>query len=203
MTMAEQRGGYRRPSKQESFSGVGKNSRRTDKQAIKSPNVQDSTDLQVNDRERIRQGQQVAPLSKTSSPSVSSAPRSLSSPQPSGGGPMALPENIFSMPSTRPGEDPMTPASEPPIEPEDDMEVVLAFLAYNPDIQDQAALQMLKDHRATKQAPEMPAVVPPVTSPGSTTEPGEPEPVELGSASLAEPGLQPTATAVEANVEEM
>lgn len=100
--MASERGGYRRPSEQQTISGIGKNSRRTDRQAIKSPNVQDSTDLQVGDRERIRQGQKVQSLSRTPPPRVSAPPRG--SPSPAGGGAGSLPDFLTEMPTNRPDE---------------------------------------------------------------------------------------------------
>ena len=101
--MADKRGGYRRPSDPSSYSGAGKNSKRTDgRQAIKSPNVQDSTDLSVGDGERIRQGQQVQRLSETPSPSVSAPPRG--SPSSAAGGGAGIPPLAFEMESKRPDE---------------------------------------------------------------------------------------------------
>lgn len=173
--MAEQ-GGYRRPSKQQSFSGVGKNSRRTDKQIKRSPNVQDSTDLQVGDREKIRQGQQARGLPQTPSPSVSAPPRG-GSPSPTAGAGAGLPDHLMSIPTGRPGEDEMTPATPAPIEPEDDQEVVLQWLVDT--FQDDAANRMLQDKRAAKVTPMQPTTfTEDLDEP--TLEPGEPEAIELG-----------------------
>lgn len=167
--MADKRGGNRRPSDRGAkVSGVGKNSKRTDTQAIKSPNVQDSADLQVGDRERIRQGQQVQPLASAPSPL---APASGSPRPPAGGGrPLQIPPHLLGMPSTRPDEDILTPTA-PPDEPLDDMEVVLQFLVN--EFQDENANRMLQEHRTSRQAPELPAPVPasqPVPVPEATGE---------------------------------
>lgn len=175
--MASERGGVRRPSdRSPKVSGIGKNSKRTDTQAIRSPNVQDSTDLQVGDRERIRQGQKTQPLSETRSPQVSAAPPS-GGPLPAGGGGAELPAHLMSKLSTRPNEDEMTPASEPPVEPQDDKEVVLQFLidAFG----DQNASSMLEEIRTSKQAPVVPTA-PTTLAPEVVEEPGEPEAMEFG-----------------------
>lgn len=154
--MAENRGGYRRPKDPAASSGVGKRSRRTDgRQAVKSPNVQDSTDLQQGDRERIRQGQSIQPLSETRSPQVAApAPSPTST---SGGGTATLPAHVFGGDSSRPDE-PITeglpfgagggPEALAPVDPTDDMEVVLQGIVSLTG--DQAISQMLSDHREFK-----------------------------------------------------
>ena len=182
--MADKRGGYRRPDdRSPKASGIGKNSKRTDTQAIKSPNVQDSTDLQVGDRERIRQGQKVAPLSQTPSPSVSAPPRGGSSGAAAGAG-AELPPHLFAKPTSRPLEDEMTPASPPPMEPQDDQEVVLQFLidAFG----DENAAKMLEEKRGANVASAPAPMAPTTFEPEVAQEPGEPEAVELGEQPLDE-----------------
>lgn len=178
--MAEQRGGYRRPEdRSPKVSGVGKNSKRTDTQVIASPNVQDSTDLQTGDRERIRQGQKVQRLGATPAPNVTpptSGPR-LDGPamtSPGGGGEPPL--HLAQMPTNRPLEDPMTPPSALPEEPQDDQEVVLQWLV--DAFGDQAASQMLRDKRAARVQPVTPQMPPmqPEIEPALPTE--EPEAIE-------------------------
>src|SRR3990172_1042595 len=142
-------GGARRPSNPASYSGIGKRSRRTDGQAIKSPNVQEGTDLTQGDRTIIEQGQRGAPLSKTPTPSFS--PTRV--PGVGTGAPGELPQHLMALPSTRPGEDEMTPAT-PVEEPEIDAEVVLKFL--EDEFQDDLAAKMLQRIRAERIAPEVP-----------------------------------------------
>ena len=176
------RGGYRRSKESTSVSGIGKNSKRTDgRQAIRSPNIQDSTDLQQGDRERIRQGQKVQPLSETPSPSVSAAPPRGPSAS-AGAGAVELPPHLMG-PTSRPLEDEMTPASPPPVEPQDDKEVVLQFLidAFG----DENASSMLEEIRMSKQTPSTP-MMPTTLAPEVVEEPGEPEAIELGEEPIEE-----------------
>jgi hypothetical protein len=106
--MVDKRGGYQKPSKPATTSGVGRNSKRTDGQPVRSPNVQDSTDLTQGDRRTIEQGQKVQPLSTSSTPRL--AGPSTEAPPLSGGEPAQLPPHIFELPTTRPGE-PLTEGS--------------------------------------------------------------------------------------------
>lgn len=185
--MAE-RGGYQRPSDPAAVSGIGKNSKRTDgKQAIKSPNIQDSSDLQVGDRERIRQGQQIQRLGAAPSPNVAPPaagrpPQGSSAPLGGGGEP---PLHLAQLPSSRPMEDPMT-MPDAIEEPQDDQEVVLQFLA--DAFGDQSAAQMLADKRAARVQPVVPEMPPmePEIEPALPTE--EPEAVESDAFAMeAEP----------------
>lgn len=136
--MAE-RGGARRPKdRTPKAPGVGRNSKRTDTQLIATPSVQESDDLQVGDRERIRQMQRTQPLSATSLPRVLGAP---------GGGALLgvggqtssqLPQHLVEMPTNRPLEPettglPFGPGGGPEAlqsyqEP-DDRQLILRFLA--------------------------------------------------------------------------
>lgn len=168
------RGGYQRPSEPSSVSGVGRNSKRTDgRQAIKSPNVQDSTDLTQGDRERIRQGQRIAPLAESPAPRV--APVGPS--QPSGQGAVSLPEHVLSLPSTRPEEDEFAPASQP--DPTDEMEVVLSKMVEWTG--DASIAQMLEEHREFKswRAQRQQAPQPSSEVMSQPVEPDEPIGVEL------------------------
>lgn len=146
--MADKRGGSRVPNKPASYSGVGKNSRRTDGQPVRAPHVQEGTDLTQGDRRVIEARQSAAPLGTQSSPRIATPTVA-----PSGGGVAAeLPQHLFEMPTARPGEDPMTPPPEAPMEPADDKEVVLQFLIDN--FQDGNAQQMLQEYRAQRQVPD-------------------------------------------------
>lgn len=64
------RGGYQKPSKPAHSSGVGKNSKRTDGQPIRVPNVTSSKDLQVGDRQMLEAAQRVAPAASATTPSL-------------------------------------------------------------------------------------------------------------------------------------
>lgn len=189
--MAEQ-GGYRRPGKQESFSGVGSRSRRTDKQVKASPNVQDSEDLQVGDRRKIEQGQRVAPLPRSAGPAVA-PPQQGASPALGPSGMAEMPGFLASLPSTRPGEDEMTQPQNVP-DPDDDKEFVLQMLASAP-WGNEKVRQMLNDLRTERSqvaAPTVPGIVPNANLPsgplpqapepqGAAGIPSEPEPIELGA----------------------
>jgi hypothetical protein len=173
--MAEQ-GGYRRPTTGATYSGVGKNSRRTDgRQAIRSPNVQDSTDLSQGDRERIVQGQRMRPLSEAPTPPVA--------PPPTGGGggaagiPMPLPPI---MPSSRP-EEPITegmpfgPGAGPEVlTPPPRENLRLEALERYARIYDNPHAKRILARERQPQPMPMPAVA---AMPDSLPQPPEPEPV--------------------------
>lgn len=170
----DNRGGKRYPKEPASYSGVGKNSKRTDSQRIKSPNVQDSTDLAVGDREKIEAGQRIRPLGRQTPPRVQPPATGAMG----GGGQAAvLPDHLMSMPSTRPDEEltaglPIGPGPGPEMlrpQPQDDREVVLDWLAAQPNAP-QAIVDMQAEIRAQRMAPPSPA---PMAAPTP-----EPEPVE-------------------------
>lgn len=155
------RGGDRIPSKPASYSGVGKNSRRTDGQPIRSPNVQDSTDLTQGDRRVIEQGQRMQPLSN-SQPSPSAPTQgSLQQAQRSSD----LGSHIFDIPTTREGEPPTEgmpfgPGAGPEAlmtnqMPDDKMQI-LDFLARggNNDAVQRIRSGMLDSQRPTPPQPE-------------------------------------------------
>lgn len=101
--MAENRGGRRVPDKPASYSGVGKNSKRTDGQPVRAPNVQDSTDLTQGDRATIEAGQSSRPLSKSGPRDVAQSGSFLGRIR-GESDPSALGEHVFSLPTTRPTE---------------------------------------------------------------------------------------------------
>lgn len=175
----EKRGGRRVPNNPASYSGVGKNSRRTDGQPIRTPNVQDSTDLTQGDRAKLEAGQRIAPLGRTPQPQVSVNHRPQVSPELGPSGTTPLPQHLMEMPSTRPNEDVLTPASSP-IDPDDDKEFVLQVLASAPWGND-AVRRMLSDLRAERAqgvAPLAPGIVPAVPSGQVSPEPQGPAEVQ-------------------------
>ena len=179
--MADQ-GGYRRPSKPASYSGVGKNSRRTDGQAVKSPNVQDSTDLTQGDRKIIEGGQRVQALGRNPEPRVE-APRPMVSPALGPSGMQEPPQHLMG-PTMRPGEDVMAAAEAPP-DPDDDKIFVLQMLASAP-WGNEGVRQMLNDIRRERAPQPTAPAVPDVVRPEAPTlapepEAMEPEPTELGA----------------------
>lgn len=181
------------PNKPASYSGVGKNSKRTDGQPVRSPNVQEGTDLTVGDRRTIEAGQRLAPLGQQASPRLQAPPRAET---PSGAGGGALPQNFFERATSRPGEDLMAPANPAPAEPADDQEVVLQFLV--DAFGDQSANRMLQEKRSAKQAPAIPPPAPSLPVPSMAPQ-DEPEP----QASDAFDDLPVSATATEEPVEEV
>lgn len=146
--MAE-RGGARRPNdRTPKAPGVGRSSKRTDTQLIRTPNAQEGTDLRIGDRERIAQMQRDRPLGASPAPQVQQGGASV----PAGGGRGGPPPaHLAEMPTNRPLEDPMV--APPPLpDPDDDREFVLAKLA-GPPFNNQAVADMLRDLRASKVAP--------------------------------------------------
>lgn len=135
--MADKRGGRRVPDNPASYSGVGQRSRRTD-QPLRSPQIQDSTELPQGSREQILQGQRTAPLSRTPTPRVQAAPRGGPPPPAGAAAPSGLPAHLFEMPTNRPLEPettglPFGPGGGPEVlqsyqEP-DDRQLILRFLA--------------------------------------------------------------------------
>lgn len=155
--MADERGGARVPSNPASYSGVGKNSRRTDGrvQPQRAPRIQEGTDLTIGEGRIIEQGQRIAPLSRIPAPRVQ-AP-TPGAPAGAGGGSAQLPPHLFGGDSTRPDEPiteglPFGPGGGPEAllapDPTDDMEVVLQGLI---DLTgDQGIADMLSEHREFK-----------------------------------------------------
>lgn len=156
-----ERGGRRVPNKPASYSGVGKNSKRTDGrvQPNRAPSIQESTDLQVGERAVIEKGQAIRPLGRQSAPQIQTSP---------GGGPAAaegmLPEHLFTSPSARPSEAvttglPFGGGPGPEVlrpQPQDDREVVLDWLASQPNAP-QAIVDMQAEIRGSRMsAPSAP-----------------------------------------------
>jgi hypothetical protein len=166
----DNRGGRRVPREPASYSGVGRNSRRTD-QPLRSPNVQDSTDLPVGSREQILQGQRIAPLGRTPSPRVDGsrlAEISTANAAPPmsdvrGGG--GIPDWLTDMPTNR-ADEPLTagmdqgpgaPADPLMREPADDREALLQWLARGGN---QDALDTLSGYRDAQRPPDQPPIEP-------------------------------------------
>lgn len=156
--MAE-RGGYRLPKDRGAKApGVGKNSKRTDAQPIRAPNVQEGTDLAIGDRQRLEAGMRTQPLGRTQTPRVQ--PRAM----PAGGGkPMEIPEHLFSSPTNRPLEpdsegSPFGPGAGPEVlsapPPRDVREEILEALVSQ--FGDDATSRMLNDMRAQRETPAAP-----------------------------------------------
>lgn len=161
--MAAKRGGRTVPNKPASYSGVGKQSRRTDGQPVRSPNVQEGTDLTIGDRATIEAGQRSQPLSRTPTPRVA-PPRPQASPALGPSGMEEMPQFLASMPSTRPMEDPATPAVAPP-DADDDREFVLQVLSSAPWGNNKVR-EMLNDLHAERTQTMAPPTLGPVASPG-------------------------------------
>lgn len=177
--MTENRGGRRVPNKPASYSGVGKNSKRTDGQPIRTPNVQDSTDLTQGDRAKLEAGQRIAPLRRTPDPKVTPVERAAGG---MGRG-TQLPPELMGLPSTRPGE-PVTaglamgPGPGPEAlrpQPQDDREVVLQWLASQPNAP-QAIVDMQNEIRNSRMAP----------TPQRPQQPARPQPVPEPTEELQE-----------------
>ena len=164
----ERRGGRRVPRNPASYSGVGKNSKRTDGriQPKRAPNIQDSTDLQQGERAIIEAGQNIAPLRGTPAPRIApptGGGRSMVGPS-RGGMP---PDHLMGIPSARPGEpetaglalgrgpgpEVLTPQQQ------DDREIVLGWLAAQPNAP-QAIIDMQNDIRNARMAPQQPPRAP-------------------------------------------
>ena len=195
--MADNRGGYRQPrDKRPKVAGPGKAARRTDNQPIQVANVQESTDLQVGDRQKLENAQRIAPLGRLRPPRVAAVT------PPESGGSAALPEHLFSGPTSRPGE-PITagmdfgpgPGSEAitPPPPETDQEIVLDFLAR--EFNDQAAAQMLSEIRNARAVPDEPMEAPIASA--APVEAPEPEPIELDTPETEEIPEEPIEEPVE------
>lgn len=148
------------PKEPASYSGVGSRSRRTDGGPIRGvPNVQDSTDLKQGDRAKLEAGQRIAPIQRSPQPQIQA--QQTGPPPMSGGG--LLPEHLFSSPSSRPGEPetaglPFGPGPGPEVlapQPEDEREVVLSWLASQPNAP-QAIVDMQNEIRNSRMAPQQP-----------------------------------------------
>lgn len=172
-------GGYRRPSGGPKAPGVGRNAQRTDTQPINVPNVGDSTDLVQGDRQKLEASQRSAPIGRAASPTMTSPPGAGTGG--SGATPSEIPGHIFDMPSDRPLEDPMAPASPPPDAPQNDAEVVLMFLIG--EFNDDKAAKMLDRIRVeaqqVAQPPQMPSFPVEQSAPEAQMGDGEPAPMVL------------------------
>lgn len=163
--MADNRGGYRRPSKPAQRSGPGKHSKRTDggrgTQPVRTPGL-DHPEVQSGDVQRMQQAQADQPLPVRRAPSGGS-PAPVP-PMGSAGGPLPIPKDVLATPSNYPSEPvtaglPMGPGMGPeglPIQtdPEDIREVLLGFFA-SPDsgYDNEDARQMLEEIRQSKARP--------------------------------------------------
>lgn len=197
--MAEKRGGRRVPEKPASRSGIGKNSKRTDGQPIRVPNVQDSTDLNIGDRATLEHGQRVAPLARASRPS----PQPVASPGLSAGNPRELPSHIFEMPSTDPMEPPTEglaqgpgrgPEALSPQPSQDRREMMLAFMVEK--LQSESVRQLLEDYRAERAQPDEPAVPQRLTPPPPPEFDPEEEPLRAEAPELV-PSEEPAEPVLE------
>jgi hypothetical protein len=179
--MADGRGGYRKPSGGARAKGVGANSQRTDaNQPVRVANVGDSEDLVHGDRQKLEAAQRIAPLGRARAPRVAPAQGQGT---PAGGAPGMLPDHLFGLPTQRPTE-PVThgssvgPGAGPevlaPEEPEDDREVVLRFLAAQPNAP-QAIVDMLDDMRAER---IQPAAMPEMAMPQTAEQPVPQAPID-------------------------
>lgn len=153
----EKRGGRRVPKNPAPYSGVGKQSRRTDGGPIRGvPNVQDGTDLSQGDRAKLEAGQRIAPLRSAPTAHIDASQGGRPMGGGMGGGGMP-PEHLMAVPTTRPGE-PETeglalgPGAGPevltPPEPDGEMEEFLqAMVSLTGDA---SIAQMMDDHREFK-----------------------------------------------------
>lgn len=175
--MAEdKRGGRRVPEKSASYSGVGKNSRRTDGGPIKGvPNVQDGTDLTHGDRAKLEAGQKIAPIQARSAPQMTPGGGGGRVP-PMGGGGGLPPDHLMGLPSTRPNEPETEGLAEGPgagpevlnTPPESDDIRVLALERYARVYDNPEAKRMLSTHYKSRvpQASMAPMPVNPLPSEG-------------------------------------
>lgn len=179
--MADKRGGARTPKKPSSYSGVGKNSKRTDgQQPVRAPHVQEGTDLTQGDRRTIEAGMESQPLTRATPPSLAGAPPRDGSSGPIPGAGAELPPHIFEMPTNRPDEPettglPFGPGGGPEVlqsyQAPDDREILLRFLARGGN---EDANRMLSGMVESKRPPEVPAM--PLLS---SAEPFEDEMIEV------------------------
>lgn|GEM_PF-1840069 len=172
--MANEHGGYRDPGPVKGPSGPGKFSQRTDgmkkfrkDQAIRTPSLLGSPDIQSGDVQTLRQGQHVQPLPNAQAQDNSAA-SGMSSGTPN------LPSWLFDQPTNRPGEPMSTglatgagPGPEAlqsqPAAP-DVREQVLQYIVSSFGNSDAAQmLQSMRMQRAQTQAPppQAPSQVPP------------------------------------------
>lgn len=186
------RGGYRKPGGGVRAPGIGKSSQRTDaNQPIKVPNVQDSTDLQVGDRQKLEAGQRIQPIGRGPSPTLPAAPPRGSS-TPAGGG-AVLPEHLFSIPTTRPGEPeteglPFGPGGGPEMlqtnQIPDDKKLLIDFLARGGN---EDAVRLRDGMAQAQRPPDIAPQMSPLAAVEEQPEAAMEEPVEAPMDSLDEP----------------
>lgn len=200
------RGGPRTPKGGPRVSGVGAASQRSDAaQPVNVGRLSDAEDLTHGDMQKLRESVRQVPLGRASSPRLSAVAPSPSLPAGGAAASEELGEHIFAMPTNRPEEpdtagSPWGPGAGPealtPEPAETEMDIVLRAMVELTG--DQAAAQMLEDHREFKswktQRTETPQVaqVPEVSEASVEVEP-EIEPTDF---------LEPVSPAEEGATEE-
>ena len=179
--MADNRGGYRKPSGGPRVSGPGAASQRSDaNQPVDVGRVGDSEDLKHGDRQKLEAALRQRPLGRAPSPSpaLASAPPRGGSATAAGGGAGPPPEHLVEIPSTRETEPvteglPFGPGAGPEVlepEPQDEADIVLQAMVELTG--DQSIAQMLDEHRefkswrATRSAVPTPAPTPVLATEG-------------------------------------